>query len=50
MEDDLNFSRNGRLPQFSGNGRPSQLQDMEDNLKFSENGRQPKFFRKWKTT
>ena len=50
MEDDLNFSGNGRHPQF---------QEMEDNLnfsgngrrpQFSGNGRQPKFFRKWKTT
>jgi hypothetical protein len=41
MEDDLNFSGNGRQPQF---------QEMEDNLNISGNGRRPQFFRKWKTT
>jgi hypothetical protein len=41
MEDDLNFSGNGRQPQF---------QDIEDNLNFSGNGRQSQFFRKWKMT
>jgi hypothetical protein len=34
MEDDLNFSGNGRRPQF---------QDMEDDLNLSGNGRQPQF-------
>ena len=60
MEDDLNFSGNGRRPQFlkemeddlnfSGNGRRPQFQEMEDDLNFSGNGRRPQFFRKWKTT
>ena len=60
MEDDLNFSGNGRRPpffegngkqtQFSRNGGRSQFQNMEDDLNFSGNGRQPQFFRKWKTT
>ena len=37
IEDDLNFSGNGRRPQF---------QDMEDHLKYSRMGRGPQFFRK----
>jgi hypothetical protein len=41
MEDDLNFSGNGRRPEF---------QEMEDDLNTSGNGRRPQFFRKWKTT
>ena len=51
MGDDLNFSGNGRRPQF---------QEMEDDLNISENERRRqflkemeddlKFFRKWKTT
>jgi hypothetical protein len=60
MEDDLNFSGNGRRPQFlnemeddlqfSGNGRRPKFQEMENNLNISGNGRQLQFFRKWKTT
>jgi hypothetical protein len=34
MEDNLNFSENGRRHQF---------QEMEDDVKFSENGRPPQF-------
>ena len=35
MKDDLNFSGNGRRPQF--------FKEMEDNLNFSGNGRRPQF-------
>ena len=35
MEDDLNFSGNGRRPHF--------LKEMEDDLNFSGNGRRPQF-------
>ena len=42
MEDDPNFSGNGRRPQF--------WKEMEDDLDFSGNGRQPQLFRKWKMT
>ena len=60
MEDNLNFSENGRRPQFlkvmendlnfSVNGRQPQSQDMENEFNCSGNGRRPQFVRKWKTT
>jgi hypothetical protein len=60
MEDNLNFSGDGRRPQFlkemeddlNFNRWKTTLifQEMEDNLNFSGNGRRPQIFRKWKTT
>ena len=51
MEDDLNFSANGRWPQYFSNGRrPIFFLEIEDDINILENGRQPQSFGKWKTT
>jgi hypothetical protein len=42
MEDDLNFSRNGRRPEFFSS-------KLEDSLNFFKNGSRPQFLQKWKT-
>jgi hypothetical protein len=59
MEEDLNFSGNGRRsqffrkwrqPQFVKKWKTTSISIMEDDLNFWGNGRRPQFFKKWKTT
>ena len=50
MEDDPNFSGNERQPQLQEMEDDIIFKEMEDDLNFLGNGRQPQFFRKWKAT
>ena len=44
MEDNLNFSENGRHPKFFRKWKTTSIfQKMEDDLNFPENGRLPQF-------
>jgi hypothetical protein len=50
MEDNLNFSENGRQTQFQEMKDDLKFQEMEDDINFVENGRRHKLVRKWKKT
>jgi hypothetical protein len=50
MEDDLNFSGNGRRPQFFRKWKMTSISQEIEEKHFSGNRRRPQFFRKWKPT
>jgi hypothetical protein len=50
MEDDLNFFKNGRQPQFLKIEEDLNFFKNERQPQYFKNGRRPELFFKWKTT